>query len=225
MITGIQTKVERAAVALLDRKDEIALYCSRLEYVDGERYLYSRMPRLLSIDNAAVENIATGCTVGITHRVRSEVLAGRPYDFIMHDWWLYLYCSAFGCVIFDVKPSIKYRQHGGNTIGAATGLIDTSAAVDSACSARWRGSFNLRQLTAFLACYGGGLTEQNRRILSMLVVGKERFFTVALGYPTLQWLANRVWTPLSYGFFSDRKVLRHGSRGYRWYWIHRAATG
>ena len=173
-------KVERAAVALLDRKDEIALYCSRVEYVDEElkHLMYSRIPRVLSIENAAVENIATGCTVGITHKVRSEVLDGKPYDFIMHDWWLYLYCSAFGRVIFDVKPSIKYRQHGNNTIGAATGLLDDFRRR-WARFARRDGGVHLisRQLTAFLACHGGGLTKRNRRILNMLVIGKKRFFT------------------------------------------------
>ena len=173
-------KVERSAVALLEHRDEVFLYCSRLEYVDEDlRHLkYSPIPRFFSIENAAVENVATGCTVGITQRMRNEILAGNPYDFIMHDWWLYLYCCAFGRVIYDAKPSIKYRQHSSNTIGAATGLIDDFRRRWTRFARRDGGVHLLsRQLKAFLYCHGGALTESNRRLLTMLVGGKDRFFT------------------------------------------------
>ena len=173
-------KVERAAVALVERSDEILLYCSRLEYVDQNlsHLKYSRVPRILGLENAAVENIATGCTVGITRRVRDEVLAGKPYDFIMHDWWLCLYCSAFGKVIFDSEPSIKYRQHDSNTIGAATGLVQDFQRRLARFFRRDGGVHLLsRQVEAFLHCHGSELSEPNRRLLERLVEGKGLFLT------------------------------------------------
>lgn len=173
-------KVERAAVVLLDRKDEVLLYFSRLEYVDAElRHLtYSRIPRLLSINNAAVENVVTGCTIGISQRMRNDVLAGEPYDVLMHDWWLYLYCSAFGSVFFDDTPTIKYRQHGGNVVGAATGLIDDFRRRWARFVRRDVGVHRLsQQLKAFLNCHGSALKERDRCLLNLLVRGKEDFFT------------------------------------------------
>ena len=36
----------------------------------------------------------------------------------MHDWYFALLASAFGKVIYINKQTIKYRQHGGNVVGA-----------------------------------------------------------------------------------------------------------
>lgn len=173
-------KVERAAVALQNHQDEILLYCSRLEYVDEHlRHLkYSRIPRLLVLENAAVENVATGCTVAITPRVRKEVLAAKPYGFIMHDWWFYLFCTAFGRVIYDVMPSIKYRQHSSNTIGAATGALEDFLRRWARFVRRDGGVHLLsRQIRAFLDCHGGALAPCKRRLLNMLDVENVHMFT------------------------------------------------
>jgi hypothetical protein len=36
----------------------------------------------------------------------------------MHDWWLALVASAFGRVEFVHKPTVLYRQHDRNQVGA-----------------------------------------------------------------------------------------------------------
>lgn len=173
-------KVERAVMALRDHADEVLLYCTRLEYVDKElRHLdFSRVPRLLALENAVIENVATGCTVAITPRARQEVLVPRPYGFIMHDWWLYMYCAAFGKVIYDAEPSIKYRQHGSNTIGAATGFLDDFLRRWKRFAKRDGGVHLLsRQVRAFLCCYGDRLTPQHRHLLNLLDAGTDHMFT------------------------------------------------
>jgi glycosyltransferase involved in cell wall biosynthesis len=173
-------KVKRAVMALRNHADEVVLYCTRLEYVDeGLHHLdFSPVPRLLTLENAVVENVATGCTVAISRRARKEVLEPKPYDFIMHDWWLYMYCTAFGKVVYDLQPSIKYRQHGSNTIGAATGFLDDFRR-------RWKrfvkrdGGVHLlsRQVRAFLSCYGNRLKPQHRHLLNQLDAGTEHMAT------------------------------------------------
>lgn len=195
-------KVERAAAALVEHSDEILLYCSRLEYVDAKlsHIKYSRIPRIISLQNAAVENIATGCTIGITRKVRADILAGNPYDFIMHDWWLYLYCSAFGRVMYDSKPSIKYRQHDNNTIGAATGIAQDLKRRLARFFRRDGGIHLLSmQVNAFLYCHGDHLNKPNRRILEMLVQGKHRF---------LARLRLAILLPVSRQSYLDNFVLR-----------------
>lgn len=171
-------KIARVVSAMEGRCSEVVLYCSRLEYVDSQlKHLgYSRLPRLLSFQNAVVENIATGCTVAITRAVVDEVLIREPYDVVMHDWWLYMYCSAFGRVVYDPEASIKYRQHGNNVIGAATGPIDDFRR-------RWRryvteaGGVHpmSRQARAFLECYHNKLSSSDRSILERVVDGKKTF--------------------------------------------------
>lgn len=172
-------KIARAVAALKGQTDAIALYCTRLQYVDAQlQHLgYSRIPTVLSVSNAAVENVATGCTVAITRRTRREVLEPMPRGFIMHDWWLYLFCASLGRVIYDAQPSIKYRQHGHNAIGAATSSLQD-------LRKRWQrfirrdGGVHLlsAQVESFLTCYGPRLKPADRGLLQSLVAGKGSFW-------------------------------------------------
>lgn len=173
-------KVERTVRALQGHEEEVLLYCTRYEYVDERlRHLkYSRIPHVIGMKNAIVQNIAAGCTIGITRRVREEILAGHPHNFFMHDWLLYMYCSAFGKIVFDAQPSIKYRQHGSNNSGAATTLVDFFRK-------RWtqfikRGAWEYvlsRQILAFMDCYGEALNEKDRHLFRIILCGKKHFFT------------------------------------------------
>ena len=76
----------------------------------------SRAP---SFNNAIVENIAVGATIGFNHKARSLLIEKQvdPSQILMHDWWTYLCISAFGEVLYDPVPSILYRQHNTNLIG------------------------------------------------------------------------------------------------------------
>jgi glycosyltransferase involved in cell wall biosynthesis len=197
-----EDKVERAVAALDSRQEEIALYCSRLEYVDDQlKHIgYSRIPKLLTVRNAAVENVATGCTVAVTRKTRREVLSANPRGFIMHDWWLYLFCASMGQVIYDPSPSIKYRQHGGNAIGAATNVLEDFRR-------RWRrfakrdGGVHLlsHQAQAFLACYGERLPTQHKELLEGLISGKRSLWRRLL-------LA--AWPPVARQSPGDTLVMR-----------------
>jgi hypothetical protein len=42
---------------------------------------------------------------------------------LMHDWWIYLIISALGKVIYDDRPSIRYRQHNQNAVGGVNRLF------------------------------------------------------------------------------------------------------
>ncbi|MDR6671376.1 glycosyltransferase family 2 protein [Rhizobium sp. 1399] len=173
-------KIERAVDALSGLHNGIGLYCTRLEYVDRDlrRIALSRRPRLLSLRNAVVENVATGCSVAITARAKEEMLQRHPHDFIMHDWWMYMFCAAFGKVIYDPEPSIKYRQHGSNTIGAPNGFLDDLQRRWGRFTKRTGGVHLLsRQAKAFLACYGDKLSVADRKMLETVVGGTTSFST------------------------------------------------
>lgn len=115
-------KVERAVKVLTDAGDTPTLYCTRQQLVDAELSPLglSALPRSLDVYNAAVENVVTGCTMGINGALRDLVLQdGIPIGYRMHDAWIYLVASALGKVIQDPWPSVLYRQHGSNTVGAS----------------------------------------------------------------------------------------------------------
>lgn len=98
-----------------------AMYCSRLEIVDEQlNHLgLTVMPRQCGFGNALVENVAVGCTMMLNRKAAALVLENLPSKVYIHDWWCYLVISCFGKVVYDPSPDIKYRQHGGNTIGLA----------------------------------------------------------------------------------------------------------
>lgn len=64
-----------------------------------------------------VQNYVTGCTV-LLNRALVEKAMPIPMAAVMHDWWLALIAAADGEIAFVSKPTVLYRQHGKNTIGA-----------------------------------------------------------------------------------------------------------
>ena len=63
------------------------------------------------------QNVVTGCTVMINKRARA-VSIPVPDEAVMYDWWLALNVCRHGKIIYVSIPSILYRQHSGNQVGA-----------------------------------------------------------------------------------------------------------
>ncbi len=70
------------------------------------------------------QNHVTGCAAMVNRALVGRVKTGSLEPVIMHDWWLALVAAAFGRIVFLDKPTVKYRQHAGNEIGA----VDTRSA-------------------------------------------------------------------------------------------------
>lgn len=88
------------------------------------RPVASSMFRLQNLDSRRVtlnrllaQNVVTGCTM-LANRPLLELARGAPESAIMHDWWLALVAAAFGKIGFVPEPTILYRQHGNNEVGA-----------------------------------------------------------------------------------------------------------
>ncbi|MFZ6687931.1 glycosyltransferase family 2 protein [Undibacterium sp. SXout11W] len=64
-------------------------------------------------------NITPGCSM-LFNRSVLEMALPFPEGAVIHDWWLMLVASTFGKVAFIDVPTIMYRQHGNNQIGAPT---------------------------------------------------------------------------------------------------------
>jgi glycosyltransferase involved in cell wall biosynthesis len=62
-------------------------------------------------------NFVTGCAC-VFNRALVDLALPFPEDAIVHDWWIALCAAAAGKIGFLREPTIKYRQHGANEIGA-----------------------------------------------------------------------------------------------------------
>ena len=64
-----------------------------------------------------VQNNLTGCTM-LWNRRFNEWLDLENDAIAMHDWWMALAASSFGRIVCIRQPTILYRQHGDNVVGA-----------------------------------------------------------------------------------------------------------
>ena len=65
----------------------------------------------------AMQNIVSGCSC-LVNRKCIDLALPFPPSVIMHDWWLALVASRMGKVIYLDTPTISYRQHSLNVVGA-----------------------------------------------------------------------------------------------------------
>lgn len=70
-----------------------------------------RLNRLL------MHNIPTGCTM-MLNRPLHKLVTPIPNAAYMHDWWIALVAILFGESDFVEQPTVLYRQHGLNVVGA-----------------------------------------------------------------------------------------------------------
>jgi glycosyltransferase involved in cell wall biosynthesis len=99
------------------------LYCSRTQLVnkDGLPVGLSVAPgRPLTFGNSLLQNIASGNTMMLNRVLLDAMRRIPPAHSTWHDWTAYQVVTACGGEVFyDLKPTLLYRQHEANVIGAA----------------------------------------------------------------------------------------------------------
>ncbi len=98
-----------------------------LEVVDGE--LKPIAPSFFAFSNLddkrcnthqlLIQNIVTGCTMMVNKALLKY--AAKPCDvnqILMHDYWYALIAASMGRIGFVNRATIRYRQHGNNSVGA-----------------------------------------------------------------------------------------------------------
>jgi glycosyltransferase involved in cell wall biosynthesis len=163
-------KLERSLAALAPLpKDVPSLYCSRTRLIDingrvtGLTPLFKKRP---SFKNALVQSLAGANTMLINEAAR-KLLAVTDVDapIVAHDWLAYLVVSGCGgTVIYDAEPTLLYRQHSGNLIGANAGLRNKLKRIRKMLSGRFR-DWNEKHLF-ILRKYSSVLTPENRRLIA-----------------------------------------------------------
>lgn len=171
-------KIARAVAALSALPEgKPGLYCARVVIVDeglqrrGLSPLPSRGP---SLANALVENIAIGCA-SVLNRAALELLRAEwPRPPVKHDWWCYQVMSALGQVVYDARPTLKYRQHGGNMTGAGYTPLDRLAGKIRRQLNGEQSALRRHQAGELLRLFGGRMAAPDRSLVEDFLDSEHR---------------------------------------------------
>lgn len=147
----LPAKCERMLAKMVEREAEVGeatplLVHSDLKVVDAELGVIHESFAAQHGFEGARERVAsrlllanrvTGCAALVNAALVRCALPLPPVA--MHDWWLAQCAAAFGEVIYLDEPTVLYRQHGANVVGAR-GMPARAAAVLSAPRSWWLAS-------------------------------------------------------------------------------------
>ncbi len=94
---------------------------SELNTINESFYNLSKMLLDADFNSLLIENDFTGCTMCMNKAVISYLEKIEKPDFakiIQHDWIIALICAADGKIAQLAEPTILYRQHQNNVVGA-----------------------------------------------------------------------------------------------------------
>ena len=90
----------------------------KLNTINSSFYTFQKInPFEDNLNKFLVQNSITGCTIMINRELAQKCLP-IPSKAIIHDWWIGLVASKFGKIGYLNSPTIQYRQHNNNTVGA-----------------------------------------------------------------------------------------------------------
>ena len=165
-------KLARGLAALTPFADRPAIYCARQMLVDSQlqELGLSAPVRPLAFPAALTQNVATGCTLMLNPAAARLVAESKAPGGTLHDWWSYLVVTARGgALVVDDTPTVLYRQHAANLVGAPRSRRRRAWAA----LRRGPGVFMnvLRQHVTALRSQPQLLSDENAAILAVIDVG------------------------------------------------------
>jgi glycosyltransferase involved in cell wall biosynthesis len=150
-----------------------------------------------------LQNVVTGCTVMINNALR-DMTVPIPSEAVMHDWWLALVASAFGRISAVSEPTLLYRQHerndmgakGWNVIAAACQLSDLLSPQNMLDKKRRSVDRLQKQAEFFLNRYHAILSDKDKRMIA------------SFSHLSEQSYLKRRYSMIKFGFFYTN-VLRN----------------
>ena len=132
-------------------------------------------PKATGLDALCIRNVVTGCTAMINRPLRDRAVP-IPAEAIMHDWWLALVASGLGRIVHLPTPTLLYRQHRTNTVGAKRDIATAAPLLRKAAFSYNQVSERTRlvraageQAQALLERYQHGLPPEARVLLAGVV--------------------------------------------------------
>lgn len=135
--------------------EQPALHCGRTNLIrdSGESFgaspIFSKSP---SFHNALVQSLAGGNTMVFNAGARDLLLQAGQLNIVSHDWWAYMLVSGSGGQIrYTVEPSVDYRQHDDNLIGANSSWRDRQLRIKRMLAGHFQ-DWNKLNLAALEQC-------------------------------------------------------------------------
>ncbi|MFD2614056.1 glycosyltransferase family 2 protein [Paenibacillus gansuensis] len=137
---------------------------AELEKIDSSYWAYQNInPSRDKLNYLLVQNVVTGCTVMINRKL-VHLVNPLQQGVIMHDWWIALVASAFGKIEYIKEPTILYRQHLKNEVGASRYSVLKQLQKYKIASKRIL--MLVKQAIIFEDTYSSVLTKQQLQLLS-----------------------------------------------------------
>jgi glycosyltransferase involved in cell wall biosynthesis len=113
------------------------------------------------LDRLLLRNAVTGCTMMLNAALRRLALPIAA-DAYLHDWWIALVAAAFGHTARLEEPTVLYRRHGANVVGARSASRRLGEVLREPGRVRRYYRRARAQAAAFQHAYGGRLPEPAR---------------------------------------------------------------
>ena len=136
-------------------------------------------PKNTTLNRLLVQNVITGCTM-IFNRYLANLCHTIPDNLLMHDWWLGLIASAIGEIRYVSEPTVFYRQHHKNIVGAKASINNFSELNKKIITTFTRPTGYLtdyiRQAEDLASICRDYLPEKNKKILKNFIDLKNQTF-------------------------------------------------
>ena len=166
------TKAEAAAPGPVLVHSDLVVVDESLNEVHGSFWQYAGIdPEPVTLRRLLVQNVVTGAAAMVNAALRARA-GTMPSQAVFHDWWYACVAAAYGRIEAIREPTVLYRQHGGNAVGAVPGRrhwyehpAAAWRALQSTAHLREQIARTSRQANALLQRYAADLSAEERSML------------------------------------------------------------
>lgn len=172
-IQQMESRVGRAVPVLVH--SDVTIVDDTLQEISQSYFAYKsiNISRDTRLDRLLFNNVVVGCSL-MGNRALLELASPIPRNFSFEDWWVALVTASCGSIQTILEPTVLYRQHGNNQVGAGghqtqSTLWDARHILRQPTVLRTRMAKALRLIRSYavllLRAVGDSMPDHNRNLL------------------------------------------------------------